>query len=318
MLKTGGDKSPFSDRRHQSLLNAIAGLQQIPPEAAVNIRANGQAILRQSSPNVELSSLEGDKPGLLVEVKAGAKAETVYVPVVLSAEGMHDKVYNTFLINEAAEALIIAGCGIHNSCSERAQHDGIHEIIVKKGGHLRYVEKHYGEGEGSGLRVLNPRTIIRLAEGASAELEMVQIRGVDDTIRETSAYLAARSSLKITERLLTEKQQSAESHIDIYMEGEHSSSQVLSRSVAQGQSTQLFRAALIGKNICMGHVECDAILMDQAKIKSIPQIDAEDANAALTHEAAIGKIAGEQLTKLMTLGLTEEEAVNAILDGFLK
>lgn len=314
MLKTD---NIMADKRNQSLLNAIAGLKQLPANAAINIRANGEAALRRSSPNVKLSSL-ADKPGLLVDVQAGAKGETVYVPVVLTADGMHDKVYNTFLVNEDAEVTIIAGCGIHNSCSDHAQHDGIHEIIVKAGGKLRYVEKHYGEGGGSGKRVLNPTTVIRLESGAAAELEMVQIKGVDDTIRDTVAHLADKASLKITERLLTEGSQNAESIVNIYLEGKDSSAQVLSRSVAQGTSTQIFRAALIGQNACMGHVECDAILMDQARIKSVPEIAAENADAVLTHEAAIGKIAGEQLIKLMTLGLTEAEAINAILEGFLK
>ncbi|MDO4540497.1 MAG: SufD family Fe-S cluster assembly protein [Syntrophomonadaceae bacterium] len=309
--------SVLNDKRNQSLLNAIAGLEKIPAAGAVNIRSNGEVALRRSSPNVKLSSLP-DKPGLLVDVKAGAKGETVYVPVVLTADGMHDKVYNTFLVNEDAEVLIVAGCGIHNTCSEQAQHDGIHEIIVKKGGKLRYVEKHYGEGKGDGRRVLNPTTVIRLEAGAAAELEMVQIKGVDDTIRDTVAYLGDKASLKITERLLTEGCQNAESIVNIYLEGKDSSAQVLSRSVAQDTSAQIFRAALIGKNTCMGHVECDAILMDQARIKSVPEIAAEDAGAVLTHEAAIGRIAGEQLIKLMTLGLTEQEAINAILEGFLK
>ena len=299
------------------LLGSIAELHGIP-KGAINIRRDGEAVIRQSSPNIILSSKTGDNPGLMVEIKPGTKNETVHVPVILTQPGFHDKVYNTFIVGEDADATIIAGCGIHNDGHGSSRHDGIHEIIVKRGGRLKYIEKHYGEGSGEGKRVLNPTTVIIVEKDASAELEMVQIKGVDDTIRKTEAHIHEKGNLKIVERLLTQGNQQAESDIEIIIEGVGGAAQVLSRAVAQGTSYQVFRAALVGKTSCLGHVECDAILMDKARIKSIPELMAEDAEAVLTHEAAIGKIAGEQLIKLMTLGLTEKEAVEAILEGFLR
>lgn len=299
------------------LLKSIADLQGMP-KGAINIRRDGEAVIRQSSSNIILSSKNDGNPGLMVEIKPGTRNETVHVPVILTQPGFQDKVYNTFIVGEDADATIIAGCGIHNDSHGSSRHDGIHEIIIKRGARLKYIEKHYGEGSGDGKNVLNPTTVITVEKGASAELEMVQIKGVDDTIRSTVAHVHEKGNLKIVERLLTQGAQQAESDIEIFIEGNGGAAQVLSRSVAQGNSYQLFRAALIGKTACLGHVECDAIIMDKARIKSVPELMAEDAEAVLTHEAAIGKIAGEQLIKLMSLGLTEKEAVDAILEGFLK
>ncbi len=299
-----------------SLLEAIADLKEVP-KGALNIRLNGKAVIRHSSPNISVGP-NADGTGLVVEVKPGTIDETVHVPVMLTQPGLQDKVYNTFIVGENAEATIVAGCGIHNESHAESRHDGIHEIIVKAGAKLKYTEKHYGEGSESGKRVLNPTTIIIIEEGGSAEMEMVQIKGVNDTIRKTTAHIQARGNLKITERLLTQADQNAESDITIYMEGAGASAQILSRAVAQGTSYQLFKAALVGRAASAGHVECDAILMDKARIRSVPEIQAEDAEAVLTHEAAIGKIAGEQLIKLMSLGLSEGEAVDTILEGFLR
>jgi uncharacterized protein len=298
------------------MLRAITDLEKIP-EGALNIRLNGQAVVRHSSPNISVGP-NADGTGLRVEVKPGTINETVHVPVVLTQPGYSEKVLNTFIVGEGADATIIAGCGIHNDSHAVSQHDGVHEIIVKAGAKLKYIEKHYGEGSPAGKRILNPSAIITIEPGASAELEMIQIRGVNDTKRTTVAHIHEKGSLKIIERLLTQENQQAESEIIMYLEGPGSAAQVLSRAVAQGSSYQLFRAALIGQAPSLGHVECDAILMDQAKIRSIPELQAQDADAVLTHEAAIGKIAGEQLIKLMSLGLTEQEAVNTILEGFLR
>jgi Fe-S cluster assembly scaffold protein SufB len=298
------------------LLNTIADIKEVPT-GALNIRLNGQAVMRQSSPNISVGP-NSDGTGLLVEIKPGTQGETVHVPVVLTQAGLQDKVYNSFIVGEGADATIIAGCGIHNDSNTISRHDGIHEIIVKTGAKLKYIEKHYGEGSERGKRVLNPTTVITVEAGASAELEMVQIKGVDDTVRSTIAHIHEKGSLKIVERLLTQGEQQAESDIKIILEGTGGAAQVLSRAVAQGESYQLFRATLIGQAACLGHVECDAILMDKARIRSIPELQAENADAVLTHEAAIGKIAGEQLVKLMSLGLTEKEAVDTILEGFLR
>ena len=299
----------------KSLLNTISDFKEIPI-GAVNIRKDGQAIIRNSSPNIEIKS--GENGGLIVEIKPGTKNETVHVPVILTKTGLNDIVYNRFIVGENADVTIVAGCGIHNDSHGRSRHEGLHEIIVKQGARLKYVEKHYGEGSGTGQRVLYPTTNIEVGKDAYAEIETVQIMGVDDTIRITVAHVHEKGSIKVVERLLTHGDQHAESDIKIIIEGKGGSGQILSRSVAKGNSSQVFRAALIGQTECLGHVECDAIIMDKAIIKAVPELIAEDSEAVLTHEAAIGKIAGEQLIKLMSLGLTEDQAVDTILEGFLK
>ncbi|MGI5920813.1 MAG: SufB/SufD family protein [Syntrophomonadaceae bacterium] len=298
------------------LLNAVSNLRGVP-SGAVNIRLNGQAAVRKSSSNITIIPKEG-KPGITVEIKPGTRNETVHVPVLLTSPGLIDKVYNTFIVGEDADITIIAGCGIHNDSHSHSQHDGIHEIIVKKGARMQYIEKHYGEGEGTGKRILNPTTVVTVEKGATAEMEMVQIKGVDDTIRKTQAFIHDKGNLKIIEKLLTQNSQHAESIIEMIITGRGGTAQVLSRSVAQNVSSQVFHATLVGKTECFGHVECDAIIMDDATIKSVPELSAENSEAVLTHEAAIGKIAGEQLIKLMSLGLTEQEAINTILEGFLR
>jgi len=298
------------------LLNTIAGIESVPG-GAINIRKNGIPIIRQSSPNIAITSLE-DKPGMKIDIEPGTKGESVHVPVILTADGFQDTVYNTFVVGEDADITIIAGCGINCGGNNDSSHNGIHEIVLHKRARMKYVEKHYGEGEGQGKRMLNPTTIIHIDEGASAELEMAQIKGVDDTIRVTEAHIKERGNLKIIERVMTHDDQKAESDIKIYIEGEQATAQIFSRSVAKDQSCQVFRASIIGRAECLGHVECDAIIMDKAQVHAIPELKAENADAVLTHEASIGKIAGDQLVKLMSLGLTEQEAIDTILDGFLK
>jgi len=298
------------------LLNTISDIKAIP-RGAVNIRKDGKPVVRQSSPNIFVGPNSANN-GLLVEIKPGTRNETVHVPVIVTRSGFHDQVYNTFIVGEGADITIIAGCGIHNDSHSDSGHDGIHEIIVKKGARMKYVEKHYGEGNGEGKRILNPTTKIILETGAVAEMEMVQIKGVDDTVRTTIAHIGDKANLKIVERLMTHGTQKAESDIKLNIEGRGASGQILSRSVGRDDSLQIFKAALAGRSECVGHVECDAIIMDRAKIQSIPELIAENAEAVLTHEAAIGKIAGEQLIKLMSLGLTEKEAIDTILEGFLR
>ncbi len=298
------------------ILNQVADLKDIPA-GALNIRKDGQVFMRHSSPNITITSLT-DKPGMQVEVKAGTIGESVHVPVLLTQPGMMDKVYNVFIVGENADVTIIAGCGIHNESHAKSQHDGIHEIIVRAGARLRYVEKHYGQGGEKSIRILNPQTIIHLEKGAYCEVDTIQIKGVNDTERSTIAHLAEKSSIKIVERLLTDYDQKANSEIRVYLEGRDSSANILSRAVARGSSYQLFRASMVGKNEAFGHLECDAIIMDEARVSSIPELWAEDSRATLTHEAAIGKIAGDQIIKLMSLGLSEEEATETILKGFLK
>ncbi len=297
------------------LLKEIAELEKTPI-GAYNFRVNGQSDERQTTANIDIQT-KADKPGIDIIVKPGTKGESVHIPVVLTETGLRDLVYNDFFIGEGADVDIVAGCGIHNAGCETSQHDGIHVFHVGKNAKVRYVERHYGEGEGTGERVLNPRTEVYLEEGASITLEMTQIAGVDSTIRDTVVVVGAGGECILNEKLLTDGHQRAESNMEIILAGEGATGRVVSRSVGKGESVQIFRPCMTGKAAGFGHVQCDSIIMDNAKIKSIPAIDAQDLNAQLIHEAAIGKIAGDQILKLMTLGLTEEEAEEKILEGFL-
>ena len=302
------------NRMDRQLLDTINSIKDVP-DGAVNIRRDGEVLVQKSSSNISIIP-KSNKPGFDLNIKPHTLNETVHIPVILTRSGLQDKVYNTFVVGEESDITIIAGCGIHNDSHSNSSHEGIHRIIVKKGARMKYIEKHYGEGKGR--KILNPATVLILEGGASAEMEMYQIKGVDDTVRNTTAYVYDNSNVKIIERLLTHGSQSAKSAIKVFIEGEGGSGQILSRSVAQDNSSQIFQASLIGKTSCVGHVECDSIIMGDAFIKSTPELIAESSDAVLTHEAAIGKIAGEQLIKLMSLGLTEKQAINMILEGFLK
>ena len=298
------------------LLKEIADLERVP-QGAYNIRKNGQLEGRNNSAHITIES-KTDKPGIDIRIDPHTKNESVHIPVIVTQTGLKDLVYNDFYIGEGCDVDIVAGCGIHNSGCETAEHDGIHTFYVGKGAKVRYVEKHYGEGEGTGQRILNPHTIVYLEEGASIQLETVQIRGEDSTKRYTKVVLDGDAEAVVTERLLTHGQQFAESKMDVVMNGEGARTQVISRSVAQDESVQVFYPQVEGNAQCFGHVQCDSIIMGKAKVSSIPAIVANHMDAQLIHEAAIGKIAGDQILKLMTLGLTEEEAEQKILDGFLQ
>ena len=298
------------------LLREIADLERVP-QGAYNIRKNGKLEGRNNSANITIESKE-DKPGIDIRIAPHTRNESVHIPVIVTQTGLKDLVYNDFYIGDGCDVDIVAGCGIHNSGCETAQHDGIHTFHVGKNAKVRYVEKHYGEGEGTGARILNPHTIVYLEEGASIQLETVQLRGVDSTKRYTKVVLDAGAEAVVTERLLTHGQQFAESKMDVILNGEGAKTQVISRSVAQDESVQMFYPQVEGNAQCFGHVQCDSIIMGKAKVSSIPAIVANHMDAQLIHEAAIGKIAGDQILKLMTLGLTEEEAEQKILDGFLQ
>jgi Fe-S cluster assembly scaffold protein SufB len=299
----------------KKLLGEVADLHEIP-QGAFNIRRNGVGISRNSTANIDIVT-KTDKPGIDILIKPGTKGESVHIPVILS-ENLEDMVYNTFEVGANSDVLIVAGCGIHNCGSQKSQHDGIHQFFIRKGAKMKYVEKHYGDGDGKGERILNPKTIIEVEEDGVVELEMIQIKGVDQTVRDTDVILHKNARLIVSERLLTNANQSAESNITVELKGENSTAQILSRSVAQDTSKQVFHLRMHGYTNCRGHIQCDSIIMDQAQVASIPEITAFHSDAQLIHEAAIGKIASEQLTKLMTLGLTEEEAEETILQGFLK
>lgn len=297
------------------LLAEIADLHKVP-EGAYNIRANGASAGRSSTANIEISSKE-DKPGIDIRIKPGTKNESVHIPVVVSESGLKDVVYNDFFVGDDSDVLIVAGCGINNCGSQDSDHDGVHRFFVGRNARVKYVEKHYGEGDGTGKRILNPTTEVNLGEGSSMEMEMVQIKGVDSTVRLTTARLDANARLVVRERLMTHGTQHADSRYTIELNGDGSSADVVSRSVAREQSTQHYCSRLIGNAACSGHTECDAIIMDTAKVLAVPELEANCVDSALIHEAAIGKIAGDQIIKLMTLGLTEAEAEEQIVNGFL-
>ena len=301
----------------KSILQTVSDMVSIP-DGAVNIRLDGQKEFRQNSEHIQIVS-KTDKDGIDIRIKPFTKHEDVHIPVVLTASGMHDMVYNDFFVGEGAEVRIVAGCGIHNCGDCDSQHDGIHTFYVGKNAKVTYIEKHYGEGEGRGKRILNPQTIVYLEEGASIVMETSQIAGVDDTKRYTKVVAeGADSEVQITEKLLTDGEQHAISEMDVILNGAGSRTRVISRSVAKGSSTQLFYPRVQGNGPCFGHVSCDAIIMSAAKVRAIPEISCNHVDASLIHEAAIGRIAGEQLLKLETLGLTPEEAEEKILEGFLR
>ena len=304
------------DAIQMRILEEVAGLHEVP-EGAYNIRANGKTAQRSSTANIDIISKE-DGSGIDIKIRPFTKHESVHIPVVLSQSGLTETVYNDFYIGEGADVVIVAGCGIHNCGDQKSEHDGIHRFFVGKNAKVKYVEKHYGDGDGKGQRILNPVTEVTMEEGSYMEMEMVQIKGVDSTKRTTVADLAKNAKLIVRERLLTHGSQDAESSFVVNLNGEDSSADVVSRSVAKENSHQKFVSQINGNTRCAGHTECDAIIMDDAKIVAVPELTANDVDAALIHEAAIGKIAGEQIIKLMTLGLTEEEAEAQIVNGFLK
>lgn len=304
------------DAIQKQLLEEIADLHEVP-SGAYNIRANGQMAARNTTANIDIVSKE-DKSGIDIRIKSGTKNESVHIPVVLSQSGISEMVYNDFYIGDDCDVTIVAGCGIHNSGDQASEHDGIHRFFVGRNSRVRYVEKHYGSGDGRGKRILNPVTEVYQEEGSYVDMEMVQIKGVDSTLRTTKAELKDNATLVVHERLMTHGQQTATSVYEVQLNGVDSSTDVISRSVAKDSSEQIFEASIVGNTVCNGHAECDAIIMDHAHVVAVPKLDAKCVDAALIHEAAIGKIAGEQLIKLMSLGLTEAEAEEQIINGFLR
>ncbi len=304
------------DNIQKNLLEQVADLHGIP-EGAYNIRANGESAGRSTTANIDIIT-KTDKQGIDIKVKDGTKKQSLHIPVIISQTGLREMVYNDFFIGEDCDITIVAGCGIHNTGDETSSHDGIHAFYVGKNSRVKYIEKHYGDGDGNGENIMNPTTIIELADGAYMEMDTLQIKGINSTDRKTTATLADNATLVIREKIMTHGHQVAKTDFTVDLNGENSSTNVISRSVARDDSRQVFFSRINGNNKCSGHTECDAIIMDNASVSAIPEVTANDVNASLIHEAAIGKIAGEQLIKLMTLGLSEEEAEEQIVNGFLK
>ena len=304
------------DAIQKELLLQIADLHGVPA-GAYNFRINGEGAGRNTTEHIDIVT-KTDKPGIDIIIKPGTKHESVHIPVILSQTGLKEVVYNDFFIGEDCDVTIVAGCGIHNAGDEASQHDGIHTFHVGKNAKVKYVEKHYGEGDGKGERLLNPQTIVHIDEGGRLEMDTVQIKGVDSTVRVTKADLKDGANLVIREKIMTHGKQYAKTDFTVDLNGVDCGADVVSRSVAKGESRQEFFSMINGNNKCTGHTECDAILMDDGRVVATPSLAANSLDASLIHEAAIGKIAGDQIIKLMTLGLTEEEAEQQIISGFLK
>ena len=304
------------DAIQKNLLEQIAGLHEVP-QGAYSLRINGNLHGKNDSENISIVKKE-DCSGIDIYVKPGTKNESLHIPVLLSQTGLKEIVYNDFHVGEDCDITIVAGCGIHNGGSGESEHSGIHSFYLAKGAKVKYVEKHYGEGDGTGKNVMNPTTVVEMAENSYMEMETAQIKGVDSTRRKTTAKLEAGATLIVREKIMTHGDQFAETDFTVDLNGENCGAHVVSRSVAKDNSRQTFLSRVRGNEKCSGHTECDAIIMDDAQVTALPQIEANHVDASLIHEAAIGKIAGEQLIKLMTLGLTEKEAEEQIINGFLK
>lgn len=306
----------MKDKIQERLLSEVADLHDVPT-GAYNIRENGETAKRNTTANIDIVTKK-EENGIDIHIKNGTKNESVHIPVVISKSGIDETVYNDFYIGDDCDVVIVAGCGIHNSGEFDSKHNGLHRFFVGKNSKIKYVEKHYGEGDGNGKRIMNPGTEVYIDENSSVEMEMVQIKGVDSTVRKTTAQLKAGAKLIVRERLMTHGNQTAISDYITELEGDGSAVDIVSRSVAKDDSYQKFDSKIIGNCACNGHTECDAIIMDNAKVVAVPALEANSIDAMLVHEAAIGKIAGEQLIKLMSLGLTEAEAEEQIIGGFLK
>ena len=304
------------DSIQKKLLEEVAGLHEVP-QGAYSLRINGSLQGKNSSENIEIVQ-KTDKPGIDIYIKPGTKNESLHIPVILSQSGLRELVYNDFHVGEDCDVTIVAGCGIHNGGSEASEHSGVHSFFVGKNAKIKYVEKHYGQGDGNGENIMNPTTYVELDENAYMEMETVQIKGVDSTYRKTSAKVSKNATLVVHEKIMTHGKQVADTEFEVELNGENSGTHVVSRAVARDSSKQKFLSKITCNNKCSGHTECDAIIMDDATVAAIPEILAVNPDASLIHEAAIGKIAGEQLIKLMTLGLSEKEAEEESVNGFLR
>lgn len=300
----------------KDLLKEIAGLHEIP-EGAYNIRKDGKLVSRNVNANIDIVS-KTDKSGIDIFVKPGTKNQSIHIPVIVAQAGLKDLVYNDFHIGKDCDVTIVAGCGIACGSNEDEGHDGIHSFFLEENARVVYIEKHLAVGDGKGKRILNPVTNIEMKKNSYMKMETSQLGGVSTSIRDTNAKLDDGAKLEINEKIMTAGDEYAETNFNVDLDGKDCSTHVVSRAVAKNDSRQIFKSVINGNNKCFGHTECDAIIMDNANIIAKPEITASSTDASLIHEAAIGKIAGEQIIKLQTLGLTEQEAEQEIISGFLK
>lgn len=302
------------DKISDELLKKISDLEKLP-QGSFNIRKNGKLFKRNSDSDIEIKSKK-DKDGIDIIVKKGIKNKSVHIPVILTAGGFSDLVYNDFYIGEDADVTIVAGCGIHNDSEQKSEHNGIHSFHLGKNSKVTYIEKHFSFGKGVGN--LNPVTNIEMKENSTFKMLTSQLGGVNSAERTTNCVVGKNATLIIDEKILTTSSQTAKTNFTVNLNKENAKVEVLSRAVAKNKSYQSFTSNIIGNSKCFGHVECDGIISEHSVIESTPKITARNLNANLSHEASIGKISEEQLVKLMTLGLTQKEAEKKIIDGFLK
>ena len=300
----------------RKLLELVSDYKGDGFKGAYSLRQDGKCIDSMSSGHVKIEP-KIDQPGIVVHVEPGTIGETVYIPSCVTQGGIDDVVYNDFYVGADCDITIRSGCGVHTDDDTLAKHNGIHRFFVGERAKVHYEEKHMGTGVGDGIRSINPVSEIHLEKDSFLEINATQISGVDRAYRKTTAEVAEGAKLVVHERLFTEGQQVTKTNFKVELNGDGSSADLVSRSVARDQSNQTMDSVIIGNAACTGHSECDSIIGEQAIVDASPRLFARNPDASLIHEAAIGKIAGEQIMKLRTLGLSEEEAEQEIINGFL-
>ena len=283
---------------------------------AMNIREDAQTCQRRNSENVIITGLK-DNTGLKIHVLSSAKGEEVFIPAIVTKSNITDEVRNDFYIDSGAEVIIQAGCALHTDGNGESTHNGNHHFYIGEGAKVTYNEKHFGEGTNA-KKTISPSNVIVLEKNAYLKMDTIQTDGVSYTNRTTKATVKAGARLEINERIQTQNDQQSISNIDIDAIGDGASIDIVSRSVAKDDSVQTLKTNITANSVCTGHSECDTILVGNGKATSIPALVANNPKASLVHEAAIGRISQQQIEKLQTLGLDEEEAEHYIIKGFLR
>jgi len=301
---------------NKKLLSKITDYE-IDKDTAHNIRENGVSISRYETSNIKIKN-KGDKQGIDIFIEKNTIDEFVHIPVLINITDYEETVYNDFYVGDNSDITIVAGCGIHNDCETKSVHNGIHTFHIGKNATVKYIEKHYADGNMENNKFINTDTVINQEINSSFTIETAQISGIDFSKRNTIADLNKNCSLVIKETLMSDDKEKIETNFEIKLNGIDSKADIASKSVVRGNSSQKFISIVEGNTKCFAHVSCDAIIMEKGVVRSTPQIIANSSEAEISHEAVIGKIAGDQIKKLMTLGASEKEAENKILEGFLK